>query len=1495
MLRKLFIVAVLLWAMAQLGSFAGLHLPSQNASMTMVAFGFIILAAHTLGAIAERLHLPHITGYLLAGLVCGPYVLGLLSEDVVADLKVFDVLAIALIATEAGASLNLGTLRSNLRSVATTAALMTGLLLLAGVAFAFLSSGVLPGIELDFIASGGTGMIVAVGLLLGTVFVAASPPVTMAVISDARAKGRFTDLILTLVIFIDIIVVVLLAGILAITPALSGMSEAAEGGAGLVLAELGWSALLGAVAATIMAGALRYLKDDALLVIVGMAFVMSWVAGQVHASPLLTFLAAGIILNNATSQGEAFKAVAHKLAGPVFVLFFTLLGADLHLDAVQAMAGFAVAMVLLRLGGMYVAFQSAARLVSLPETVRRFGALGVAPQAGIALAVAATVGRQFPGWGDEFKTLAFSAIALNEMFGPVLLKSALNLAGESGRQAPTPHPDEAAPAAPSELEGVPQPRLSEWLPEPGRPDFDPWGGPPSTGARRLDDSCRELQRDLDAMVRDLRSGVVARRRADGQAFLQLLRKEFLRSQRRIAVRAANPATSHSELWTALAAERGDLAGRWKALLLDHAATLDFRAERTAVAGLLEGVDRSTQVLPVVWSAPMDALHLARQTGERRVVTLRRIQARFVHGIARLAGRTPQRLIEPRAIARFTLVGHVPIYLRDAVGLLVAQERYVLARIRNLFDLLDHLLSELSAIERNHEDGVAVDPTRRLELLGHLRDEVEEEFRLLSEAVDRFADETVRVTATALGRAYREHTQMLTIAGTPSLAPRDYRFSKVFEASKRSTSAILEGLEQARAHTRGAAVGVAMEMDIVRLTEQVRTETERIADEASRDVRGRIVVQLARVQNAVDEAIVHLRACFNTEASEPELLLEGVEEILSPVSQVIDEVVGISQSYRNRVRSQPPFEQIMSSLAVAVESLTERFQVVFEPNGPVGRGIPAPPTVVDVPFRDLVRAWQESETGRELSALSARLQDQVDAFARGVEEIDRMLVFHTELTRAELEGRADSPVSDESLGLLQHSLIDVLERLARKAHEQQESSEVLAREVSQGVRTAVLGNLARLRGMLVSGNTAELRARLTQMNLAQGRRELAGVATRAAGSAGRLLQIARTTLGEEALQDARRAMGLPGAERRGAVGPDAFVPAQERVDIPLAYRRLFSDRALEAGDLLAGREDEVARLRRILTGKGPGHSRAVTLVGVGGMGRSAVMQALLRGLGDRVRLHRVELTGPIQDQREVDDLLEFARHAHQQARPTVVTVDGLNWLFELRPHGFDQLRKFLDCVVETSGEVGWLVSADRPVWAYISRLLPFADAFPERMDIDILDPAALRRAILDRHAMSGYRLDFRRPDESLLWWLREVLSSRRRERDLFERHYFERLHQDCGGVLRDAQRFWMASIVAIEAGTDTIHIGSPPPPPIRSLRELPDDLIITLRQVARAGRITPASHALQFQLPETHSLALLGRLVHWGLLRQTEDEGIFVFRDEVAGAIYRILRERRLVG
>jgi len=1522
LLRKLLIVVALFWAMHQLGSFAELHGEGASAAFTLVSFGFILLAAYTLGALAERIHLPHITGYLLAGVACGPHFLGLLDGEVVHQLKIFDILAIALIAMEAGSALDVGGLRQRWRQVAVLTTALIVLSIVGGVSFAGITSGVIPPLAIPWLAGQGAGLWISVGLLLGVVVMATSPPVTLAVVSETKARGSFTDTLLTTVIINNVQVVVLFAVAMAIAQALVGgdasLVEAATvegghgGGATAVLAQLAWSLVLGGVGAALAAAALRFLDRDAMFAIVGLSFTASWVADQVGASPLLTFLTAGALLNTATKQGEAFKAVASRLSGPVYVLFFTLVGADLHVDALTAMAPFAVAIVLMRLSAYLAAIKLSGRVIALPDTLTRYGALGLAPQAGIALTVALGVGHEFEGWGMEFETLGLAAIALNEMVGPVLLKWSLSLSGEADADA-----QEAAAAAALAAgadtadtpapERAPVPRLAQWLPEPGRPDFDPWGGAPRTGEARLDELSRELQRDLDAMVRDLRSGVVARRREAALAFVQLLRKEFLRTHRRLMVQGADLERTPQQLKAALYAERGALAGRWKSLLLDRGATVDFRAERAAIEGLLAGIDRACIALPAAVTAPLTAQQIAAHIDDPAPVAWRKRIARTRAGLGRLTGSAdPLRIIEVRNIARYVMVGRAPVLMRDAVGMLALEERFLLARSRNLFEVFDHALEQV--IERltppstADDDPDADDDTEfpdellaeRQDLLIAVRDELEEELRLMAEAVDRFADETVRVTASALGRAYRELVEKLRVAGTPQLTARDYRFSRIYEYSRAATTELFAGLDNARDYTQGTAAGLAMELDVVRLTEAVRGETERVALHTSRDVRGRMSRQLSRVQEAMDDAVVEVGALLREPPDDPEQTLARIEEIMAPLRHVVDEVVGIAQQFRASVGTRTPFEGLMMNLTGAVDGLTERFQVVFDAGGPVGRGIPPATPTVEVPFRDLVRSFIESETGRELSAQAERLGEQVDSYASGIEDIDRMLVFHSELARAELEARTAGPLPPESVEVLEESLAGTLRRQARRATELERGTEELAVEIDRGVRQAVLGSLDRLRSVLLSGQVSEIRARLAQRTFAQGRRELKSAATRAAGIAGQLLHLVRATFGEDALYEARKIVGLPELSADHPPGPEDFAAPAERVDIPVAYRRLFSDAALEAGDMLAGRQEEVARLRDVLLGKGKGVSRAVAIVGVGGMGQGAVMQALVRGLGERAKVHRFELEAPGLDVAAVDEMLTLARQAAHHDRPTVIMVDGFRWLFDIRPDGFRVLHRFVAGVVETGSRVGWLLAAERPVWAYADRVVPLHDAFPERMDLRPLGPEGLRRAILARHAMSGYQLEVRRPDDSLAWWLREVLSPRALERRLYEDHYFRALHKDSGGILRDALHLWMASITAIDANTDTVWIGTPPQPPIRPLRELPDDLVITLRQVARSGRITPASHALQFQVPVELSRALLTRLAHWGLLQRCEGDS-FSFQPDMAGAIYRVLRERRLVG
>ena len=92
----------------------------------IAAVGFLLLAGTLASELVEPLGLPHISGYIAAGVVAGPYVLKLLDHGVVEHLSPVNTLALSLIALAGGAELKLDLVRRGLRSLVWSTCMQTG-------------------------------------------------------------------------------------------------------------------------------------------------------------------------------------------------------------------------------------------------------------------------------------------------------------------------------------------------------------------------------------------------------------------------------------------------------------------------------------------------------------------------------------------------------------------------------------------------------------------------------------------------------------------------------------------------------------------------------------------------------------------------------------------------------------------------------------------------------------------------------------------------------------------------------------------------------------------------------------------------------------------------------------------------------------------------------------------------------------------------------------------------------------------------------------------------------------------------------------------------------------------------------------------------------------------------------------------------------------------------------------------------------------------------
>jgi len=405
---------------------------SDPAQSTTVALGFILIFAFLFGKKAASLKLPQITGYILAGVLCGPYVLKFLSASDVADLQLLDGLALSLIALTAGGEMHLDRLRGRLRSISSVVVFQTLTIIAGFIVFGML---VLP--LFGTIPQSSFPQLLAFSLLLGTLATATSPSTTIAVITETQSEGRNTDLVLSTAVVKDFVVIGFFAFALSVAHALVMPGEGL--GVGLLwhlFKEVGGSILLGGVIGMVIILYLRHVKKELAVFILGIAFFTYEISHAYGFHPLMICLLAGFIVQNFSSQGDSLITALEKVSTPVYVVFFAISGASLDLTALQQGWLLAVLCIVwrgvLKFGGTY----AGSRISGEPRLFQRLGWSGFISQAGVALGMAIEVEEALPVWGKTFKTLILAVIALNQVIGPVLLQKFLIRSGEAERKEP---------------------------------------------------------------------------------------------------------------------------------------------------------------------------------------------------------------------------------------------------------------------------------------------------------------------------------------------------------------------------------------------------------------------------------------------------------------------------------------------------------------------------------------------------------------------------------------------------------------------------------------------------------------------------------------------------------------------------------------------------------------------------------------------------------------------------------------------------------------------------------------------------------------------------------------------------------------------------------------------------------------------------------------------------------------------------------------------------
>lgn len=429
-----FLIIVILLFLAFLANLLNIRTTQSFGGEAVMVLGLILISSWILGQAVKKIKAPMITGYLLAGFIFGPYVLGAIaprlgffSSTALDQLSLIDSVALGLIAFTAGGELKLSDLRKKLRSILTITTFQTATVFFGVSAVIFILS---PWLSLT--AGQSTMTVVTIVLLLGIAATANSPSTTVAVITELSAKGPITTIMLSVTVLKDVIVLVLFSvGLLAALVMVKPGVEPDLSILPLIMWEVFGSFAIGVALGYLLSLYIRYVGRELPILILALSFLAMEICALQHLSGILMCMSAGFYVENFTDQGGKMIKAVERYSIPVFIVFFTVAGAKIDVPAIRSMWLIASLMIATRAVFTFIGTWTGSRLSHGSKSEQRLAWTGFIGQAGVTLGLASIIGRAVPDIGSDLQTLIIATIAINQVIGPIAMRWALARAGEA--------------------------------------------------------------------------------------------------------------------------------------------------------------------------------------------------------------------------------------------------------------------------------------------------------------------------------------------------------------------------------------------------------------------------------------------------------------------------------------------------------------------------------------------------------------------------------------------------------------------------------------------------------------------------------------------------------------------------------------------------------------------------------------------------------------------------------------------------------------------------------------------------------------------------------------------------------------------------------------------------------------------------------------------------------------------------------------------------------
>ena len=407
----------------------------------LLSISVALLVGLLMTRVIKPLGLPAVTGYLVAGILIGPYVLGafgveglgFVSMEYVERFGVIADVALGFIAFSIGNEFRF----SQIKTIGKQALIVGVIQAVAATVFVDIAL-----IVMSFIL-GSDVFPISAAITLGAIATATAPAATLMVVRQYKAKGPLTNILLPVVALDDAVGLIIFAISFGVAKAIDlGTLDIIS----IVLnplIEIVFSLILGVVMGLIFSEVEKHFHSRSKRLSVSVTFVILTVAltmikiplgggVELAASSLLTCMMLGTTFCNVCESSEELMDRVDRWTTPLFVLFFVISGAELEFSifAQGAMVLIGVVYIIFRSAGKITGAAFSAKISGCNDTIVKYLGITLLPQAGVALGMSVLAMQLSGNAGIVVRNIVLFSVLVYELVGPLLTKQALTKAGE---------------------------------------------------------------------------------------------------------------------------------------------------------------------------------------------------------------------------------------------------------------------------------------------------------------------------------------------------------------------------------------------------------------------------------------------------------------------------------------------------------------------------------------------------------------------------------------------------------------------------------------------------------------------------------------------------------------------------------------------------------------------------------------------------------------------------------------------------------------------------------------------------------------------------------------------------------------------------------------------------------------------------------------------------------------------------------------------------------